>query len=174
VIRGVRYRGSDLRRELEQVIVSFGPTLVVAPHPEDQHPDHCSTHIFLKEALEELSRTGRVQPRVLHYLIHYGQWPLRATDQSGDMLLPPREFPPLEGRWANLALTSEEIGAKRTALLIYHSQILVIGRLLLAFARSNELFVEGEPASPPECWCNGQNVATEAPPARYRHPPPKR
>lgn len=35
VIRGVRYRGFDLRRELEQVIVAFGPTLVVAPHPED-------------------------------------------------------------------------------------------------------------------------------------------
>jgi LmbE family N-acetylglucosaminyl deacetylase len=174
MIRGVRYRGSDLRRELEQVIVSFGPTLLVAPHPEDQHPDHCSTHIFLKEALEELSRTGRVQPRVLHYLIHYGQWPLRATDQSGDRLLPPREFPPLEGHWANLALTPEEIGGKRTALLLYHSQILVIGRLLLAFARSNELFVEGEPASLPECWCNGQNVATELPPSRYRHPPPKR
>lgn len=174
MIRGVRYRGSDLRRELEQVIVAFGPTLVAAPHPEDMHPDHCSTHIFLKEAIDELSRGGRVRPRIIHYLIHYGQWPLRSTDQSNDMLLPPREFPPLEGRWANLALSPDEIGAKRTALLLYHSQMLVIERLLLAFARTNELFVEGEPASPPECWCNGQNVATEAPPSRYRHPPPKR
>jgi hypothetical protein len=52
--------------------------------------------------------------------------------------------------------------------------MLVIGRFLLAFARGNELFLEGEPASPPECWCNGQNVATEAPASRYRHPPPKR
>ena len=174
MIRGVRYRGVDIRRELEQVVVSFGPTLVVAPHPEDQHPDHCSTHIFLKEAFDELSRAGRVRPRILHYLIHYGQWPLRSTDQIDDMLLPPREFPPLEGRWANLTLTPDEFRAKRAALLLYHSQILVIGRLLLAFATRNELYVEGEPASLPECWCNGQNVATEAPPSRYRHPPPKR
>jgi hypothetical protein len=91
-----------------------------------------------------------------------------------DVLLPPGEFPAAEGQWANLALTPEETEAKRAALNLYHSQTLVIGRLLLAFARRNELFVEGEPASLPECWCNGQNVATEAPPARYRHPPPKR
>jgi LmbE family N-acetylglucosaminyl deacetylase len=174
VIRGVRYRGFDLRRELERVVVSFGPTLVVAPHPEDDHPDHCSTHIFLKEALEDLSGSGRVRPRVLHYLIHYGQWPLRKTDVRDDVLFPPGEFPAAEGRWANLALTPEETEAKRAALNLYHSQTLVIGRLLLAFARRNELFVEGEPASPPECWCNGQNVATEAPPARYRRPPSRR
>ena len=174
VIRGVRYRGVDIRRELEQVVVSFGPTLVVAPHPEDQHPDHCSTHIFLKEALDDLSKSGRVRPRILHYLIHYGQWPLRSTDRTDDMLLPPPEFPPIEGRWANLALTPDESDAKRVALLLYHSQTLVIGRLLLAFASRNELYVEGEPASVPECWCNGQNVATEAPPSRYRRSPPKR
>ena len=174
VIRGVRYRGFDLRRELERVIVSFGPTLLIAPHPEDQHPDHCSTHIFLKEAIDELSASGRVRPRVLHYLIHFGQWPLRATDRSGDVLLPPGEFPAAEGRWTNLALTPAEAAAKRTAVLRYHSQMLVIDRLLSAFTRSNELFIEGEPASLPECWCNGQNVATEAPPSRYRHPPPKR
>ncbi|HUK35714.1 MAG TPA: PIG-L family deacetylase [Vicinamibacterales bacterium] len=174
VIHGVRYRGFDLRRELERVIVAFGPTLIAAPHPEDTHPDHCSTHIFLTEALSELSKAGRVRPRVLHYLIHYGQWPLRPYDVAGDVLLPPKEFPPLEGRWASLALTPDEIGAKRVALLLYHSQMLVIGRLLLAFARSNELYLEGEPASLPECWCNGQNVATEAPPSRYRHPPPRR
>lgn len=174
VIRGVRYRGYDLRRELERVIVSFGPTLVVAPHPEDQHPDHCSTHIFLNEALDELSRIGRVRPRVLHYLVHYGQWPLRPVDTDGDMLLPPPQFPPLEGRWVTLPLTRDEIAAKRGALVLYHSQMLVIGRFLLAFARGNELFLEGEPASLPECWCNGQNVATEAPAARLRHTPPKR
>ena len=64
--------------------------------------------------------------------------------------------------------------ANATALLLYHSQMLVIGRFLLAFARSNELFLEGEPASLPECWCDGQNVATEAPPSRYRHRPSAR
>ncbi len=50
--------------------------------------------------------------------------------------------------------------------------MLVIGRFMLAFGRTNELFLEGEPASMPECWCaDGRNVATEAPPARYRRRP---
>ncbi len=174
VVRGVRYRGYDLRRELERVIVSFGPTLIVAPHPEDQHPDHCSTHIFLQEALDALWRTGRGRPRLLYYLVHFRQWPLVAENAGASVLVPPRNFPPREGRWASLTLTADEIGAKRTALLLYHSQMLVIGRFLLAFGRSNELFLEGEPASLPECWCNGENVATEAPPSKYRHEPPKR
>ncbi len=172
VIRGVRYRGYDLRRELERVVISFGPTLLVAPHPEDDHPDHCSTHIFVQEALDALSRAGRVRPRVLHYLVHYPPWPL-SGDAVSSVLSPPAHFPPREGRWTSLALTPEEVGAKRLALLLYRSQMMVIGRFLVAFARSNELYIEGEPASLPECWCNGQNVATEAPPAqRRRRPPP--
>ena len=174
VIRGVRYRGIDVRRELERVLLSFAPTLVVTLHPEDEHPDHCSTHIFLKEAFETLAKTGRFRPRVLHYLIHYRQWPLAGADASKSALDPPANFPPEEGRWVSFALTPDEVGAKRVALLLYHSQMLVIGRFMMAFARSNELFLEGEPKSLPECWCNGQNVATEAAPAQYRHPRPAR
>jgi hypothetical protein len=47
----------------------------------------------------------------------------------------------------------------------------VIGRFMLSFGRSNELFLDGEPASRPECWCDGENVATETAPARYRRRP---
>ena len=171
VIRGITYRGMDTRRELERVIRSFGPTLIVTPHPEDEHPDHCSTHIFLREALDALSRAGRVRPRVIHYLVHYGQWPLETADAAKSALLPPPRFPPAEGRWVSLPLTPDEAAGKRAALLLYHSQMLVIGRFLLAFARSNELFLEGEPASLPECWCDGTNVATEARPSKYRRRP---
>src|SRR5579864_2164021 len=46
MIRGVRYRGADVRSELERVLVAFAPTLVASVHAEDEHPDHCSTHIF--------------------------------------------------------------------------------------------------------------------------------
>jgi len=105
--------------------------------------------------------------------VHFRQWPLVGENAATSVLLPPRDFPPGEGQWSSLTLTADEIGAKRVALLLYHSQMLVIGRLMLAFGRSNELYLEGEPASLPECWCNGTNVATEAPPSRYRHAPPK-
>jgi len=171
VIRGTRYRGYDARRELERVLVRFAPTLIVIPHPEDAHPDHCSTHIFVREAMAAVSSPRRPSPRVLHYLIHYRQWPLTPDAGTGSELQPPAGFPPAEGRWASLMLTPEEAAAKKEALLNYHTQMLVIGRFMAAFARGNELFLEGEPASLPECWCNGENVATELPAAKYRRRP---
>jgi len=110
-------------------------------------------------------------PRVLHYLIHYKQWPLTIDGGTGSALRPPAGFPPSEGRWATFALTEDEAAAKNEALLKYRTQMLVIGRFMLAFGRRNELFLEGEPASLPECWCNGENVATGLPPDRHSHLP---
>jgi LmbE family N-acetylglucosaminyl deacetylase len=170
-IRGARYRGIDVRRELEQVVDTFAPTLIVLPHPEDEHPDHCSTHIFTREALAVVSAARLRRVRVLHYLVHFGQWPLTPDGGIGTRLNPPDGFPPAEGRWLSLALTPAEADMKKQALLAYVSQMQVIGRFMLAFGRTNELFLDGEPASLPECWCDGENVATDAAPSRYRRRP---
>jgi LmbE family N-acetylglucosaminyl deacetylase len=174
VIRGVRYRGTDVRREIERIVISVAPTLLVVPHQEDEHPDHCSTHIFTAEAVAALAARGRPRPRILYYLVHYQQWPLSADAGGGAELQPPAGFPPAQGRWVSFALTPEEIEAKRVALLTYRSQLLVIGRFMMAFARSNELFLDGEPTSPAECWCNSEKVATESLPGHYRRRPARR
>jgi LmbE family N-acetylglucosaminyl deacetylase len=42
----VKYRVVDVRREIEEAVERFGPTLILLPHPKDDHPDHCSTHIL--------------------------------------------------------------------------------------------------------------------------------
>jgi LmbE family N-acetylglucosaminyl deacetylase len=170
IIRGVQYRGLDLRRELERVVVAFRPTLIVVPHPADEHPDHCSTHIFLDDAIERLAGQGWSRPHVLHYLIHYRGWPLAGQADRGD-LVPPAGFPTGEGRWVSLSLTPDEAASKREAILAHHSQLLVIGPFMLAFARTNELFLEGEPPAP-KCWCNGENIATVATPLKGRYKPP--
>jgi len=174
LVRGVKYRGVDVRRELEQIVEGFAPTLIALPHPEDDHPDHCSTHIFAREALAATPPAVRARVRVLHYLVHYAQWPLAPDGGAGATLTPPVGFPASEGRWASLSLTPQEAEGKLRALQAYSSQMQVIGRFLLAFGRSNELFLEGEPASLPECWCDGENVATEAPPGKYRRRPTRR
>lgn len=158
IMRGVTYRGTDVRRELERLLRTFQPTIVAIPHPHDAHPDHCATHIFMHDALDALASQGRPLPRVLHYLIHYRQWPLSDDAGKGSELQPPAGFPPSEGRVVSLALTPDEIEAKEHALRLYRSQMLVIGRFMLGFARSNELYIEGEPASLPACWCNGENI----------------
>ncbi len=171
IIRGAKYRGVDVRREIERIVTEFAPNLFVLPHPEDEHPDHCSTHIFAREALEAVRTVQSPRLRVLHYLVHFEQWPLTADAGTGAELKPPADFPPAEGRWGSLRLSAEEVAAKKRAILTYASQVQVIGRFMLAFGRDNELYLEGEPATLPECWCDGQNVATELPPPRYRRRP---
>lgn len=176
IVRGVIYRGSDLRRELEWNFVDFNPSIVVLPHSEDEHPDHCSTYIFTREAMKQLARDhGRRPPRLLHYLVHYTDWPPLNDLSESSPLAPPEDFPSAEGQWRTLTLTPAEAAAKAHALFLYHSQMIVIGRFLRAFARNNELFLEGTPASSPECWCDDEHVATELPTAKQRRRPgPKR
>jgi LmbE family N-acetylglucosaminyl deacetylase len=169
--RGVKYRGVDVRRALERILREYEPTIIALPHPEDEHPDHCSTHIFVKEAMATLPTTVERRVRVLHYLVHFGQWPLGGEGGQGATLSPPSTFPRAEGAWLSLALTPAEADTKKRALLTYNSQMVVIGRFMLAFGRANELFLEGEPGSVPECWCDGENVATKADPSAYRKRP---
>lgn len=160
MVRGVRYRGVDVRRELETIVTTFRPTLLVLPHPADEHPDHCSTHIFAREALEAVPAALRSRMRVLHYLVHFGQWPLSADAGLGATLLPPESFPAAASAWRQVTLTQAEADTKKQALLAYRTQLLVIGRFMLAFGRSTELFLEGESAPTPDCWCDGENVTT--------------
>ena len=175
LIPGVKYRGSDIRREIERVVVGYRPTLLALPHSEDDHPDHCSTYIFVREALDTVkARYRNISPRVLQYLIHFEQWPLDAAGDLAAPLQPPADFPPGEGAWRTLTLTPAEAAAKQRALADYPSQQLVIGRFMQAFGRSNELFIEGRPAMAPECWCDDTHVATELPPAKYRRRPARR
>lgn len=174
VIRGSTYRGADVRREIESVLEAYRPTLVVLPHPEDDHPDHCATAVFVREALDAvLARQAARTPRVLHYLIHYDRWP-DLDESRRSPLQPPADFPPGEGEWRSLTLTPAEARMKLRSIGTYGSQMLVIGRFLQAFGRPNELFLEGRPVSPPECWCDATHVATEAPPQRYRRRPLRR
>lgn len=168
LIRGARYRGIDLRREIESIITGFAPTLIVLPFSGDDHPDHCATHTFVREALEAVSPRVSRRVQVLHFLVHYAQWPLTADAGVGTLLLPPAGFPAREGSFVSLTLTDEESVTKKKALLAYTTQMEVIGRFMTAFGRDNELFIEGEPAEPLSCWCEDGEDA--APPPRSPSP----
>ena len=175
VIPGVQYRGADVRREIKHIIAAYRPTVVALPHAEDDHPEHCSTYIFARDALDAVERREHGNsPRILQYLIHYEQWPLSLASSLESPLQPPPNFPPGEGNWRTLTLTPAEAMAKQQAIGDYPSQLLVIGRFMKEFGRSNELFLEGRPASAPECWCDATNVATELPPEQYRRRPTRR
>jgi len=169
MIRGVEYRGIDVRLEAERVITAFKPTVVAMPHSRDDHPDHCATEIFAQRALNLVRRTHNVQPRVLYYLVHYLDWPLSRDAGSGTQLSPPENFPAAEDQWRSLSLSDAETDLKRQAIAEYTTQVRTMGPFLEAFARHNELFVDGthKPAEP-ECWCDDRAVATTLPAPSHR------
>ncbi len=142
LIPRTNYTGRDLTREIERVLTRFQPNLIATTAPEDEHPDHSATYFFVQQALHDVRQTQpQINPQVLGFLVHFGQWPLAQEAGTGSRLHPPAGFPDKGARWVNLALTPQEALTKRRALLEYHSQMLVMGRYLLSFARSNELFL---------------------------------
>jgi len=182
IVRGVTYRGSDLRTELERIVTAFNPTVLAAPDPGDEHPDHCAAYVFARAALDvvhsdtvngraaarESDATGA--PRFFRYVIHFDGWP--SDRDTATPVMPPREFDEPLNQWRTLPLTVGEMRVKKAALGAYASQWSVVGHLLRGFSRPNEIFLEGRPAHAPECWCDAEHVATELLPGqRRRHPP---
>ncbi|PYM62192.1 MAG: hypothetical protein DMD79_11115 [Candidatus Rokuibacteriota bacterium] len=140
LVPGTEYRGEDLEEELRHVLSRFRPTVVVTTDPRDQHPDHRATFFFVRSALKKLLRLDpSLRPELLTFLIHFGHWPLTESAESDADLAPPRGLP--EARWLDFALSPAESETKRAALLQYRTQQLIMGRFLLSFARSNELYV---------------------------------
>jgi LmbE family N-acetylglucosaminyl deacetylase len=163
IIPHTDYNGRDLRKEIVRLIADFRPNLLALTPPEDQHPDHCATYHFVTEALrDQRKRDSTFQPKVLAFLIHFGQWPVGQGSGTGSRLNPPEGFPgkvpEKEVRWISFSLSAKEIETKRKAILQYHTQMLVMGRFLLSFARINELFIMEHPGLAKEmdkipcCW----------------------
>jgi LmbE family N-acetylglucosaminyl deacetylase len=135
IIPRTDYCGADLRREIESVLTEFRPNLLAVTGPEDEHPDHSSSYFFVKKALNHLAlKHWDIKPKVLTFLIHYGQWPLDQRASSGSRLYPPPGLGEKGKQWISFKLTPEEAQNKRNAILKYHTQMLVMGRLLLSFS----------------------------------------
>jgi len=141
VVPRTDYCGADLRKEVQRVLVDFRPNLVAVTPADDWHPDHSSTYFFVKQALLHVAAIHpNLKPRVLTFLIHYEQWPVDRGAGTGLRLNPPADFPGRVKQWISFDLKPDEVETKRRAILKYHTQMLVMGRFLLSFSRSNELF----------------------------------
>jgi len=63
IVPDTEYNGEDLAREIKRVLTDFRPTILATTHPRDQHPDHCATYFFVRQALRELhARLGDLVP----------------------------------------------------------------------------------------------------------------
>jgi LmbE family N-acetylglucosaminyl deacetylase len=132
---GHPYSGESLERDFAAVLERTRPTLIPAPSPRDEHPDHRAAGL-LTIAVSE--RRGEL-PRVRYWIVHGGEgWP------SPRELMPgvPLTAAPLAGALAptTFALTPAEEDRKLQALRTYATQMREMAPFLLAFVRTDELF----------------------------------
>jgi LmbE family N-acetylglucosaminyl deacetylase len=138
---GAAYAGRILLADLETILQGYRPDLVVFSHPSDEHADHSATGKFVCKAIAQIERLDpSYQPRLLAYLVHFGDYPRTpGADQSA--FQPPLEM--IEGNaWGSLDLTTRQELDKAQAIQDYPSQTLLLGSFLPEFARSNEIFIE--------------------------------
>jgi LmbE family N-acetylglucosaminyl deacetylase len=132
---GAAYTGRNLERDLQAVLTQFKPTLVVAPTPEDIHPDHRATGELV---IRLLARAQQLQIG-RYWIVHAGKrWPAPRGLHRELAFTVPRIAALLP--WQQLSLTAAEQTAKQTALSLHHSQMEIMGHDMLGFVRSNELY----------------------------------
>lgn len=132
---GHPYTGESLERDLARVLDQVRPTLVLAPSPLDDHPDHRAAGIATLQVL-----SGRHDLTMARFWIVHGGaiWP---SPRGLRMKLPLAEPP--RGRGLGLAafeLDPREEAVKLQAVRQYHTQLSVMSSFLLAFVRTNELY----------------------------------
>lgn len=142
LLPNIEFSGEDVKREIEKLLLDFRPSLIAVADPRDKHPDHCSTYFFVRKSLKAYEKNLPAgDPKVLTFLVHFHRWPLGGGSGAGAQLHPPEGFPRDGAQWLSLTLANEELLNKRKGLMEYQTQMLVMGRYLMSFARANELFL---------------------------------
>lgn len=165
---GAPYCGEALLSDLEEIIRSFRPTAIYAPHPHDDHPDHWATACFVLAALERLELQGRTD--AFAYLVHRGDWPVPQGKHPARGLSPPAAMARLDTLWSALPLDADTLAAKEAALEEYRSQMAVMRRFLTSFIRHTELF--GRLAPPTVCGPAPANLCVDGDASEWRGIPP--
>ncbi|HEV2471142.1 MAG TPA: PIG-L family deacetylase [Chthonomonadales bacterium] len=148
------YCGEDAVTDIESEMRQFKPTLVCVTHPAEDHPDHTAAAAMVTTALLELrsepAQAGWARrAQLAYYLVHRGDWPAPQGLHLADPLTPPAEMLHVDTHWMSLALTPAERSAKLQSIRMYHSQMVMMARFLLSFARSTELFGVIDPETLP-------------------------
>jgi len=132
---GSPYTGSELRRNLQEAIARFAPTIVLAAAPQDRHPDHSASGALAVELL----RAGASKARIYYWIVHGGhEWPAPRGLHRERPLIPPRIAHELA--WQRLPLSEAQVAGKLAALGEHRTQLLVMRRFLDAFVRNDEIF----------------------------------
>ena len=130
------YQGRNLQAELIQILDRFGPTVVLAPSPLDEHPDHRATGDLAIRVLGERDQLSRLR----YWIVHGGTyWPAPRGLHPTLSMTPPRGARDMQ--WESVPLNEAARSVKLAALRAHDSQMFGLERhFLLSFVRGNELF----------------------------------
>ncbi|MDO8682426.1 MAG: PIG-L family deacetylase [Armatimonadota bacterium] len=137
------YCGRYLFEDIRSILAENNPTDIYVPHPSDDHPDHAVTYSFVMAALKALQASENSAlsgARVHTYLVHRGDWPSPWGWNPKASLRPPFAMSGIDTSWDVCPLTKETILIKKKAIKCHKSQMAIMSRFLLSFARKNELF----------------------------------
>ena len=136
--RGVEYKGINVVKNIQSIIKSFEPDLIIYPYSRDQHPDHWATSAFVKFSILTLN----YKCEEWQYLVHRGDWPTPFGKHPQMYLVPPFKLAFTDTKWYQVPLDDYMIERKSNSISDYHSQMKVMRGFLEAFVRQNELFAK--------------------------------
>ena len=140
---GAAYTGANLEKDLQSVMNSVDPTVVLAPSPIDRHPDHRAAGDMVLRILGKRRQVDRVR----WWIVHGGvEWPLPKGLHVNLPLVPPPRGAALP--WQQVPITPTQEAVKEQAIRAHRSQMEVEARFMLGFVRTNEL-VATEPLPDP-------------------------
>jgi LmbE family N-acetylglucosaminyl deacetylase len=141
------YSAASLERDFAAVLERVRPTLILAPSPQDSHPDHRAAGLLTQAAIRRGSTA-----QVRYWIVHGGQgWPSPRELLMGVPLTPAPLSHGLEP--TPFALEPGEEDLQLEALQAYRTQMMLMAPFLVAFVRSTELFSTLAQAPPhPSAW----------------------
>lgn len=157
---GAIYCGQSILSDVESILSKYKPDVVITIHPNDIHVDHWPTGAAVTFALNELMAQGKDfagKCRLYTYLIHRDFWPEPRAYRPRLPLLPPQPLVEVhQTDWMGLPLAMKETIDKYDAIRLYKTQGGAYDRLLLSFARKNDLFGVYHTGS----WPDDENVSS--------------
>jgi LmbE family N-acetylglucosaminyl deacetylase len=149
---GHPYTGESLARDFALVLERLRPTVILAPSPRDEHPDHRAAGLLAMAAgrgsavgaVEITDAAGTVsanneQRAVRYWIVHGGEgWPSPRGLLPGIPLTPPAAGRGLT--YAALDLDPAEEDRKLAALRVHGTQMRAMEPFLLSFVRTTELY----------------------------------
>jgi LmbE family N-acetylglucosaminyl deacetylase len=134
VTQNAAHTGTNLERDLGQVIDLVQPTMVLAPSILDAHPDHRATGELTQRMLQRRGQATTLRS----WIVHGGfEWPLPKSWHTDLPLVPSPRGRNLS--WQRVSLSPDQVQVKVRATRAYTSQVIALGRFMAAFSRTNEL-----------------------------------